>query len=170
MKKLQFLKTLIDVFWFFLICALVGMTIVFPILIFSSEPLDLPIKINGEILNIVDIPSKVMLIFILIAAWSFGFGIYFLRKLLNNFTKRKIFETTSIELLDKIGKCFLVASLLTGIPAFIYKVIVESHIGLEFGGGFESSLFTASLGLFFMVLSEVFTIGKAMKEDSDLTV
>jgi len=170
MRKLHFLKTLLDLFWFFLICALIGLTITVPIMVFSSEPFDLPVKINGQTLTIVDLPSKIMMCILLVSSWSFGYGVYLLRQLLSNFSKRKIFEATSIALLNKIGKCFLITSLLTSIPAFFYKVFVKNSLEVDFGGGFESFLFTASLGLFFMVLSEVFTVGKSIKEENELTV
>ena len=91
-------------------------------------------------------------------------------KLLVHFSKRQIFEDAPITLLDTIGKYFVLASLLTGVPAFIYNITVKNETKISFGGAFDSFLFTASLGLFFMVLSEVFKIAKNMKEENDLTV
>jgi hypothetical protein len=62
------------------------------------------------------------------------------------------------------------ASLFTGLPLLFYKIIHEGNIEIEFGGGFSSFLFTSSLGLFFMVLSDVFKIAKTMTDDNELTV
>ena len=170
MKKLQLLKTLLDLFWVFLIIALIGMIIFIPILLFSSKPIDIPITINGETISVVDLSSKIMLIFLFVSAFCFVYSIYLLRKLLVLFSKRQIFEDAPIILLDTIGKYFVLASLLTGIPAYIYNVMIRNKAEISFGGAFDSFLFTASLGLFFMVLSEVFKIAKHMKEENELTV
>lgn len=170
MKKLHLLKTFIDIFWFFSIIAIVGITIVTPFMLFSSEPFDLPVKVNGERITVIDIPSKILVVFLSVASYFFVYGIHLLRKLLDLFSKRQIFEELSITLLNKIGKCFVLASFITSIPAFFYNVIFKNNISVDFGGGFESFFFTASLGLFFMVLSEVFRMGKTIKEENELTV
>lgn len=170
MKKLHLLKTFIDIFWFISLIIVAGLIIITPIIFFSSEPFDIHIKINGEKITVLDIPSKIMIIILLAAAICFVYGIYLLRKLLDLFSKRQIFEELPISLLNKIGKCFLLASVLTSIPTFFYNAVFRNNISLDFGGSFESFLFTASLGLFFMVLSEVFQMGKTIKEENDLTV
>lgn len=170
MKKLHLLKTFIDIFWFFSLIAITGLTIVMPYMLFNSEPFDIPVKINGEKFAVVDLPSKIIAVSLFTASCFFVYGIHLLRKLLDLFSKRLIFEELSITLLNKIGKYFLLASLLTSIPAFFHNVIFKNNVSVDFGGGFESFFFTASLGLFFMVLSEVFQMGKAIKEENELTV
>ena len=85
------------------------------------------------------------------------------------FQKRIIFEKENIRLLNEIGLCFLATSILSGIPILIYQIIYKK-ISLEFGGSFNSFLFSSSLGLFFMVLSEVFKIAKKSKEENGLTI
>jgi len=56
------------------------------------------------------------------------------------------------------------------IPLFAYKLIQKNNSTIDFGGGFDSFLFTACLALFFMILSEVFKISKTIKEENDLTI
>ena len=87
-----------------------------------------------------------------------------------SFQKRIIFSDVVIVSLDKVGKCFLLSSILTACALLVYNFTHTSNVSIEFGGGFSSFLFTASLGLFFMVLSEVFKISKTMKDESDFTV
>ncbi len=171
MRKLQILKTLLDFFFVISIVAIIAMVVFIPIMFFSTEPIDIPIKINGERILASDFTTKVILTLGILSYCFFVYGIYQLRKVLNMFTKRIIFDETIILLFDKIGKSFLIASIFSCVPLFIYNVIHKTnHSDIEFGGGFSSFLFTASLGLFFMVLSEVFKMAKKMKEENELTI
>ena len=170
MKKLYLLKSLLDLFWVFMIITMIASIIFVPIIIFSTEPFDIPVRLNGEKVTIVDIPSKILLLFVFAAFCSFFYSIYLLRELLTLFSKKQIFEERTILLLNRIGKCFLLTSALTEIPSLIHNLIISDVTEINFGGGFDSFLFTASLGLFFMVLSEVFRMGKTIKEENELTV
>ena len=171
MRKLQILKALLDFFFVISIIAIIAMVVFIPIMFFSTEPIDIPIKINGERILVVDLITKSILTLGIVSYCFFVYGIYLLRKVLNMFAKRIIFEETVILLLDKIGKSFLIASIFTSVPLFVYNITHKTdHADVEFGGGFSSFLFTASLGLFFMVLSTVFKIAKNMKEENELTI
>ena len=170
MKKLQILKTLVDLFWFFSIIAIITMTLFIPYMFFSKEVIDIPIEINGEKVLVNDLSTKFLLLVAVISYFLFAYGIFLFRKVLLLFQKRIIFSDDVITLLDKVGKSFLLSSILTACALLVYKLTHKSDVSIEFGGGFSSFLFTASLGLFFMVLSEVFKISKTMKDESDLTV
>lgn len=170
MKKLQFLKTLVDLFWFFSIIAIITMTLFIPYMFFSKEVIDIPIDINGVKVLINDLSTKFLLSVAIISYFLFAYGIFLFRKVLMLFQKRIIFSDEVIILLDKVGKSFLLSSILTTCAFLVYNFNHTSNVSIEFGGGFSSFLFTASLGLFFMVLSEVFKISKTMKDESDLTV
>jgi hypothetical protein len=171
MKKLYLLKALVDLLWFFSIIVIIAMAIFLPFLFFSSDPIEIPMRIGETEVTILDLATKLMLLGLVVAYCFFVYGLFLFRKVLVHFSKRQIFEDTVIVLLNKIGKFFLIASLLAVVVNFITKLYIKSEIkfGIE-GGFFDSFLFTASLGLFFMVLSEVFTIGKNIKEENELTI
>jgi Protein of unknown function (DUF2975) len=170
MRKLQILKALLNLFWFFSMLAIVLMLVFIPFMFFKDAILkDIPIKINGEKLLIVDFTTKIILVFEIFAFAIFAFGIYKLRKLLNLFQKKIIFEFENIQLLNQIGICFLATSVFSGIPMIAYQIKYK-NINFEIGGSFNSFLFSASLGLFFMVLSEVFKLAKKSKEENELTI
>ena len=95
------------------------------------------------------------------------YGLYLFRKILLSFQKLKIFDLKVIKNFNKIGILILIASLLSGIPAFIVKLL-QREASIEIGLNPLVLLFC--LGLFFMVLSEVFMIAKIQKEENDLTV
>ncbi len=170
MKKLQLLKTVLDFFFVFSIIAIIALFIFIPYIIGSDEVIDIPLKINGVNVVANDWSTKMLLILCFVAYCFFVFAIFQLRKVMVLFSKRIIFDNQIVLLLNQVGKCFLAASLITSIPLFIYNLTHKSHADIEFGGGFSSFLFTASLGLLFMVLSEVFNIAKNLKEENDLTV
>lgn len=170
MKKLQFLKTLVDLFWYFSIIAIIAMTLFIPYIFFSKEVIDIPIEINGQKILANNLSTKFLLLVAVIAYFLFAYGIFLFRKVLMSFQKRAIFSDEVIVSLDKLGKSFLLSSILTAFTLLVYNFTRTSNVSVEFGGGFSSFLFTASLGLFFMVLSEVFKISKTMKDESDFTV
>lgn len=171
MRKLNILKTLIDLFWFFSLLASVAMIIFIPYCIFHKGSIaDLHLKINGEPIVDYGFATQFMLTLIVIAYGFFVHGIYQLRKLLRLFEKRIIFEQATIVLLYQIGRSFTISSLVGGIGLFVYNSFNHGGGDIDFTSGFSSFLFTLSLGLFFMVLSEVFTIAKNMKEENELTV
>lgn len=170
MKKLHLLKALVDLFFFFSVIVTVAFLIFVPMFLFSSEPLDIPVKIGGEKILIMNLNEKLILLAYTIAFGFFVYGIFLFRKVLNHFSKREIFEDSVISLLDKIGKFFLLSSLITAIVHFFSKIYLEGQVELGISSGFDSFLFSASLGLFFMVLSEVFAIGKNIKEENELTI
>lgn len=170
MKKLQLLKTLVDLFWFFAVLGSVVLLIFIPIFLFDEELVDIPMKIHGEELTVMDFTTKVILVGYVIAYGFFIYGIFLFRKVLNHFSKREIFHENVIVLFDKIGKLFLVATIMSFIVYVSYQSYVNSKVSFGVEVGADSFLLAASVGLFFMVLSEVFAIGKNIKDENELTI
>jgi hypothetical protein len=170
MRKLQILKTFIDVFWFASILSGIIILFLVPYLFISGEKFDIPIKIYDRSIILDNLSSKIILTINVVAFYIFAFGVFKLRKLLELFRKTIIFEEENCLLLKQIGICFLLASLTSGISGFAYNIIGHSKMELKFSTGFDSFLFTASIGLFFMVLSEVFKIAKKATQENELTI
>ena len=170
MKKLQILKALVDLFWFFSIITIIALIFFIPFMFFTNDLIDVPIKINGQKIVIDSITKKLFLTVIIISYFLFIYGLFLFRKVLALFQKRIVFSDDVILLLDRVGKCFLLSSIISSGSLLLYSISHKPDMSIEFGGGFSSFLFTASLGLFFMVLSEVFKISKTMKDESDFTV
>lgn len=170
MKKLYLLKALVDLFWFFSVIAIIALLIFIPFFLFNDESLDIPIKIGGEKIVLIDLSTKLMFLGYVISYSFFVYGVFLFRKVLNHFSKREIFHEAVISLLNKIGVFFLTASLIDVVLGFVMQLYPNREAELRIISGFESFLFTASLGLFFMVLSEVFSMGKNIKEENELTI
>ena len=166
MRKLNFLKGIVDFVWMTMLVTIPFLLFFVGMVLFGNEPLDIPIEINGTTLEVVDLKSKLIFVFLIISASLIVYGLFLFRKLLRLFQLRIIFDEEVVDLLKRLGFAITLSALLGGIPNFISE-LMENTISLSLGLNPFVMLF--SLGLFFLVLSEVFVIAKHLKEENDLT-
>ena len=167
MRKLVFLKTIVDYVWIMSIIAFPLLIVFIGFVLFSNEPIDVPINITGINIVATTFLGKLGLV---VSAVNFGvilYGIYNFKVLLNNFKTKIIFEVVTFKLLDKIGNLVMLSASIYLISDLL-GAFSKSKIGINLG--FGPFLYLMSLGLFFKVLSEVFIIGKRIKEDNELTI
>jgi hypothetical protein len=167
MKKLNFLKAIVDFVWIMALISIPFLVFFIGYLLVSKETFDIPIKMNGIEITVLDLNAKLALFFAAASYIVIIYSLFLFRKLLRLFQLKIIFDKTTIFYLNRIGRLFIISGLLSGIPAFFFK-LAEREIKIEIGS--DSLLYLISLGLFFMVLSEVFKIAKTMKEENELTV
>lgn len=166
MRKLNFLKGIVDFVWITMLITIPFLLFFIVMVLIDSEPFDVPIKVNGTILEVVDLKTKVLFGFLCISASLIIYGLFLFRKLLRLFKLKIIFDLEIVILMKRLGFVIILSALLGGIPNLILE-IVKNNISLSIGLNPFVLLF--SLGLFFLVLSEVFTIAKNIKEENDLT-
>ena len=166
MRKLNFLKGIVDFVWITMLIMIPFLLFFIVMVVIDSEPLDVPIKVNGTILEVVDLRTKVLFGFLCISASLIIYGLFLFRKLLRLFQLKIIFDLEIVILMKRLGFVIILSALLGGIPNFILE-IVKNNISLSLG--LNSFVLLFSLGLFFLVLSEVFVIAKHLKEENDLT-
>lgn len=166
MRKLNFLKGIVDFVWITMLITIPFLLFFIVMVLIDSEPLDVPIKVNGTILEVVDLRTKVLFGFLCISASLIIYGLFLFRKLLRLFQLKIIFDLEIVILMKRLGFVIILSALLGGIPNFILE-IVKNNISLSLG--LNSFVLLFSLGLFFLVLSEVFVIAKHLKEENDLT-
>lgn len=166
MRKLNFLKGIVDFVWITMLITIPFLLFFIVMVLIDSEPLDVPIKVNGTILEVVDLITKVLFGFLCISASLIIYGLFLFRKLLRLFQLKIIFDLEIVILMKRLGFVIILSALLGGIPNFILE-IVKNNISLSLG--LNSFVLLFSLGLFFLVLSEVFVIAKHLKEENDLT-
>lgn len=167
MKKLNLLKTIVDFVWIMSLIFYPLMIVLSIMILIDKETFDIPITFATGTIDLTNSFGKLALV---INVFNFSlllYSLYFFRKLLNSFVKRMIFEEEICFLLDKIGKLIIVSSIVQLCSDFITK-LSNHRVGIEFGYG--PFLYLLALGLFFKVLSEVFTIGKRMKDENELTI
>ena len=167
MRKLNLLKAIIDFFWILALITIPFLLLFIAYLTSSNEPFDIPIKMNGVEITGLDLNAKIVLFFTTLSYIVVMYGLYLFKKLLQLFQLKIIFDDQIIFHFKRIGNLLIISGFLSGIPAFFYKV-AQGEIKIDFGA--NPFLYLISLGLFFMVLSEVFKIAKTMKEENDLTI
>lgn len=170
MRKLNILKTVLDIFWVFSIIGVIGTIIFIPFYLFDSD-MNIPLKINGQLIDSQTLFSKIIVIITIFSALLFIYCVYLLRKVITMFQKMEIFSDEVVRLLNLIGKLIILSSIISSVSLYIYNSVENKHanLGLDFGAS-NSLIVSIILGLFFMVISEIFKIAKNMKEESELTI
>jgi uncharacterized membrane protein (DUF485 family) len=110
MRKLVFLKTIVDYVWIMSIIALPLLIVFIGFALFSNEPIDIPINISGININATTSFGKIGLVFSMVNFVIILFAIYNFKSLLDNFRKKIIFESESFLLLDKIGNLVILSA------------------------------------------------------------
>ena len=167
MKKLNFLKSIVDLTWVLSIFIYPMIIIISVILIINKDLIDIPIKFSGEVLDLSNVWNKIKL---LIGIFNFGlmlYALYLFRKLLSRFNNHLIFDMNTVTMLDKIGKIVILVSFIYIFTAILI-MIAQDQLIIQIG--YRPFLYLCTLGLFFCVLSEVFKIGYQLKTENELTI
>lgn len=167
MRKLVFLKTIVDYVWIMSLIAFPLLIVFIGFVLFSNEPIDIPINISGIKINTDTSLGKIGLVLSIVNFGIILFALYNFKSLLNNFRKKIIFEVNTYQLLDKIGNLVMLSASIYLISDLL-GAFSKSTISVNLG--FGPFLYIMAIGLFFKVLSEVFIIGKRIKEDNELTI
>lgn len=167
MRKLYLLKAIVDFVWIMALITMPFLLFFIGYLFVSKEPFDIPIKMNGIEITVLDFNAKIVLFFATLSYLVVLYGLYLIKKLLRLFQLKIIFDEKIIFYFNRIGNLFILSGFLSGFPAFFYK-IAQGEIKIEIGA--NPFLYLISFGLFFAVLAEVFKMGKQLKEENDLTV
>lgn len=167
MRKLIFLKSIVDfVFFMSFIGLLFGFFLIL-FLICSSEPIDIPIKINGSTIIPNSLTEKIALSCAAVGYCIGVYAFYLFKKLLDNFRKLIIFDEVIPKLLKNICNVLLLIAL-TILASELLMMFSKSKVEINFGYG--PFVIVLALGLFFNVLSEVFKMGINLRQDNDLTI
>ena len=167
MKKLNLLKTIVDFIWIMSVICYPLILVFATMVIIDNDSIDIPITLIGSTADLTTGAGKIVLV---ITVLNFGLmlvALYFFRQLLGHFIKRAIFEDVTCSVLNKIGSITLISSVIYLVTDFIADT-AKNHVDVRLGYG--PFLYLLALGLFFKVLSEVFAIAKAMKEENELTI
>src|SRR5690554_1633711 len=115
------------------------------------------------------IPLIVALIIYLVVLIANAYGLILLYKIVEKFKKFKIFQTEIISYLKQMGYIFSLGNLLS----YFFKLIIgiDDFLFFKTSTNIHETLITNPIdglviGLFFLVLSKVFQIAKAQKEEN----
>ena len=167
MKKINILKTIVDLLWIFsmpVVLIIIGVSFT----TFFVDLSDLNIELNTINMNQNDLFSKILFVVSSLNYLLLIVALYFFRKVLTNFVRVRVFEEVVISSFKKIGNLLTFSGFISLIISRIGKIYFEQKVSLEFG--LNQHLVLICLGLFFLVLSEIFKIAKNAKQENDLTI
>lgn len=178
MKKALLLKTIINVFYYISIAVAVVIPIAIGYVLIQlySDGFKYEEKI------VVGVGA--ITIFKIVAQYGFYliliYCLYLFRKVITLIIDLNFFHTNVIKLFSKIGKLLIVFGvaevLISCIPVSYNYLTLEANSFThhnEFFRGFSFSytfFIWLAIGLFFMVLSELFKVAKEAKEENELTI
>jgi hypothetical protein len=167
MKKINVLKWIVNVLWIFsmpLILLIIG----FSIAILFIDLGDLNIEVNTINFDQNNLFSKVLFVISILNYLLIIAALYFFRKVLNHFIRVKIFEGTVITSFKKTGNLLIISGLISLIVSIIGTMYFKEKVSISLG--LDQNVVTICLGLFFLILSEIFKIAKSTKQENDLTI
>ena len=167
MRKLYVLKSIVDLLWILsTITALVLVALLVGVWFIDFSALD--IKVSS--LNLIDnsFYSRISLCIIILCYLSLIAALFYFRKVLEQFVRVRIFDEKVISYFTISGNLLLFSGLIAATTTFIYKLTITSKVSLEFG--FNENIIVVCMGLFFLVLAQIFTIAKKNKEENELTI
>jgi len=167
MRKLNFLKAIIDFVWIMSMITVPAVIFFVGIVVFNRESIDIPFQINGNELTVIELKDRIIVVLLLCSYLLLLYGLFLFKKILFSFQRKRVFHEENCLNFNKIGIVLIISALTSGVPMFI-NTIYEREIKLELGlNGF---ILMIALGLFFMILSELFQIAKKQKEENELTI
>lgn len=170
MRKLQILKALLDLFWFFSLISAIAIIVFIPFYLTGNAG-EIPVTIKGQVIVNDDLFSKSVIAINVLSGLLFVYSVYLLRKVVKHFQNKDIFNADVIRYFGLIGKLIIAYALISNVALFIFNAVKRNHLGLSLDfGGYDSFILSICLGLFFMVIGEVFKIAKNMKEENELTI
>lgn len=167
MRKLNFLKFIIDLAFIF---GCLGLAVVFGLLIsaaFSSELL-FDFRIEETMLTF---KSKFFWAITALSVVKYSLSLtalYFFRVALENFRLLKIFSQAVIDSFRKMGYLLILGCFLGWIASFLVNLGVKNQFSINFE--LNTNVLYLCVGLFFLVLAEIFTIAKLHNDELKMTV
>lgn len=168
MKKIHILKIIVDFIWIISMPIIPIAILLIPFLFFYDNLSDFNLKINGIELITNDIFAKILMSISIILYLLIIYCIYLFKKVLLLFIKTKIFDQVVIKSFSKIGNILTLSGVIYLAISFISKIYFEQKIRLELS--LNPNIILICLGLFFIILSEIFKTAKNTKQENDLTI
>jgi hypothetical protein len=167
MRKIKILKAIVDFIWW---TSIIGLTVIFFILIgvlIGIIPVSPNFTINKiDTQNLTTLQQTILIILNLVNLLII-YCLYLFRQIIHSFNSLKIFNLLIIKNFNRIGFHLVIvgfAYILNNFLTHIFNNVLQ--VELEFGVGIGC----ISLGLFSIILSEIFTIAKTAKQENESTI
>ncbi|WP_159799913.1 DUF2975 domain-containing protein [Flavobacterium sp. MK4S-17] len=171
MKWLSFLRTLTKIIF---VLSIIFMAYLIPILfvmIFAKDivPEDIIYIISNESTGSIGVEEYLYATAIILSLGFYIYALYLFKKVLAYFHKREVFHENVVRYFNQSGKAVLNGYMIELFAVILYNFLVkqQTSVSTDF---IMYSFLIVGVGLFFIVLSEVFLMAKNLKEDNDLTI
>ncbi|MBU2921820.1 DUF2975 domain-containing protein [Winogradskyella psychrotolerans] len=169
MRKLIILKSLIDFVWIVTcIPALLILSFLAVYMFIEPESLDMILDADKSIIKTFSVSAQLFGLVFIALGFITIYCVYLFRKTLRYFQRVKPFHADVITNFYKIGYLLTGVGIIASVLIFVGQLVFTSQLKINLG--LSPYLMLICLGLFFMVLSEVFKVAKKAKEENDLTV
>lgn len=169
MRKLVILKNLVDFIWIITCIPMIGLLLFFSVFIFiNPESLHLVFDMDDAFLTSSKTITQIFGLLLTVLSSIGIYSFYLFRKTLRYFQKVKPFHEGVILNFNKIG--FLLVGIGVGgsVLMFVARLLFKNEFKISLG--ITPYLLLLCLGLFFMVLAEIFKVAKQAKEENELTI
>lgn len=168
MKKLNILKAIIDFIWIIAVPITAPLIIFFSVFILIRGDIDIDYGVLGFSTNLSSLYARLLIVILCLCLLLMIYSLHLFKKVLRYFKQIKIFDDFVIQSFHKIGILLVASGTVSLLIGFFGKLFFESR--LEVSLSFYPYLLIVGLGLFFQILSEIFTIAKKAKQENDLTI
>ncbi|MCD8448505.1 DUF2975 domain-containing protein [Tenacibaculum dicentrarchi] len=158
MKKLNILRQILDALW---ILSIVLGFMLFIDMLFLKGTIAIDLNTYYKISTIDFFLATVKYLFYLSV-------LYLFKKIIKEFQQLNIFTIGIVKLFNQIGIVLVLSSAIFIAFEFLHQLYSHGKFQIELDIGYN--LIRLCLGLFFMILSEVFNISKNLKVENDLTI
>ncbi|MEL0455498.1 DUF2975 domain-containing protein [Flavobacteriaceae bacterium SZ-1-7] len=175
MKKLNLLKVITDIVYYVNIAAAIIAPLVAIVVLFKINSAGF--EYDGKQYTKLGAGLIISSLLKFVLYLALVYCLFLFRKIILLFQKLKVFDNVVIDLFHRIGKYLILIGfgfiLVSCIPINYYYTTY--HPGgftnhYEFEYNFHLSIVWIAIGLFFQVLSEVFSNARRLKEENDLTI
>jgi len=168
MRKIHILKAIVDLVWIFTMPLILFIILFIPLLFIYDDLGSIDLEVINIALFSADTFGKFLISIVLLTYGLLIYCLFLFRKLLRYFINRKVFDEYVIKTFHKIGILLVISGVITLVISFVSRLHFQQEFKIEIG--MNEHLVVLCLGLFFMVLSEIFRIAKTAKQENDLTI
>lgn len=168
MRKIHILKAIVDLVWIFTMPLILFIILFIPLLFIYDDLGSIDLEVINIALFSADTFGKFLISIVLLTYGLLIYCLFLFRKLPRYFINRMVFDEYVIKTFHKIGILLVISGVITLVISFVSRLHFQQEFKIEIG--MNEHLVVLCLGLFFMVLSEIFRIAKTAKEENDLTI
>ncbi|WP_458628031.1 DUF2975 domain-containing protein [Winogradskyella sp. PC D3.3] len=169
MRKLIILKSLIDFVWIVTcIPALLILSFLAVYMFIEPQSLDIILDADKSIIKTFSISAQLFGLVFIALGFVTIYCVYLFRKTLRYFQRVKPFHMDVIVNFYRIGYLLTGVGIASSVLFFLAQLVFTSQLKINLG--LSPYIMLICLGLFFMVLSEVFKVAKKAKEENNLTI